>query len=201
MPSTTSRPALVLGFIYFYLLIWLLQVFLEAPRLSLVAASRGSSSLQGRGFSLRWLLLLRSRALGVRAFWVAACGLSSCGVRVSGHTGSVIAAHGLSCSMACEIFLDPGFGWMPIQCHQRSPPPFTSNLKWEVIKQASPGVNWWWGTEVKVWTVMIDEPRRMKELWSKETENKKWWLSFGKSTPVRVQESNHFFHAYRASRD
>ena len=32
---------------------------------------------------------------------------------------------------------------------------------------------------------MIDEPRRMEELWSKEIEEKKWWLSFGKSTPVK----------------
>ena len=65
-----------------------------------------------------------------------ALGFSSCGNR-------------LSCSMACEMFLDPGLNPCPWHwqvdsyplCHRGSPPPFILNLKWEVIKQASPGVN------------------------------------------------------------
>ena len=48
--------------------------------LSLVAVSGGYSSLQCTGFSLRWLLSLWSRALGVWASVVVACGLSSCGL-------------------------------------------------------------------------------------------------------------------------
>ena len=55
-------------FIYF----WLHWVFVAARRLSLVAASRGYSSLRYAGFSLRWLLLLRST--GSRH-----AGFSSCG--------------------------------------------------------------------------------------------------------------------------
>ena len=48
---------------------------------SLVAVSGGCSL----GFSLRWLLLLRSRARGLRASVVAAQGLSSCGFRALEH--------------------------------------------------------------------------------------------------------------------
>ena len=55
---------------------------------SLVAATKGYSSLWCAGFSLRWLLLLGAQALGTRV--------------------SVVVAHGLSCSAACGIFLDQG---------------------------------------------------------------------------------------------
>ena len=57
-------------FIYF----WLCWVFVAVRGLSLVVVSRGYSSLQCRGFSLRWLLLLRST--GSRCV-----GFSSCGSR------------------------------------------------------------------------------------------------------------------------
>ena len=58
---------------------------------SLVVASGGYSSLQCAGFSLRWLLLLWSTG--------------------SRHAGSVVVAHGLSCSAPCGIF--PGQGLNP----------------------------------------------------------------------------------------
>ena len=45
-------------FILFYF--WLCWVFVAVHGLSLVAASRGYSSLRCTGFSLRWLLLLQS---------------------------------------------------------------------------------------------------------------------------------------------
>ena len=57
-------------FIYF----WQRWVFLVARGLSLVAVRGGYSSLWCAGFSLRWLLLLRS----TRASVVVARGLSSC---------------------------------------------------------------------------------------------------------------------------
>ena len=47
--------------------------------LPLVVASGGYSSLWCMGFSLQWLLLLQSWALGVRASAVVVHGLSSCG--------------------------------------------------------------------------------------------------------------------------
>ena len=59
-------------FILFYF--WLCWVFVAAHGLSLVAASRGYSSLRCAGFSLQWLLLLRS--MGSRHV-----GFSSCGTR------------------------------------------------------------------------------------------------------------------------
>ena len=46
-------------FIYF-IYFWLCWVFVAARGLSLVAVSLGYSSLRCAGFSLRWLLLLRS---------------------------------------------------------------------------------------------------------------------------------------------
>ena len=66
-------------FIYSYF--WLCWVFIFARGLSLVAASGGYSLLPCAGLSLQWLLLLRSRALGMQASVVVARGLSSCGTR------------------------------------------------------------------------------------------------------------------------
>ena len=45
---------------YLFIFFWLRWVFFAARGLSLVAGSKGYSSLQYAGFSLRWLLLLRS---------------------------------------------------------------------------------------------------------------------------------------------
>ena len=61
-------------FIYFILFIyfWLRWVFVAVRRLSLVAVSRGYSSLWCAGFSSPWLLLLWS--MGSRC-----AGFSSCG--------------------------------------------------------------------------------------------------------------------------
>ena len=61
-------------FNFIYLFIWLRWVFVAARGLSLVAASRGYALLRCSGFSLRWLLLLRST--GSRR-----AGFSSCGSR------------------------------------------------------------------------------------------------------------------------
>ena len=59
---------------YFILFLAVLGLLLLHTRFSLVAASRGHSLLQCAGFSLRWLLLLRS--MGSRCM-----GLSSCGTQ------------------------------------------------------------------------------------------------------------------------
>ena len=58
-------------FIYF----WLRWVFVAAHGLSLVAASRGYSSLWCTGFSMRWLLLLRS--MGSRRTGFSSCGMQA----------------------------------------------------------------------------------------------------------------------------
>ena len=92
-------------FIYF----WLCWVFVSVRGLSLVVASGGHSSLRCAGLSLSRPLLLRSTC-------------SSC-------AGSVVVAHGPSCSAACGIFPDQGSNWCPLHwqadsqplCHQGSP--------------------------------------------------------------------------------
>ena len=75
-------------FIYLLIYFWLCWVFISVRGLSLVAASGGHSSSQCAGLSLSWPLLLRSTG--------------------SRRTGSVVVAHGPSCSAACGIFPDQG---------------------------------------------------------------------------------------------
>ena len=75
--------------LFIYLLIfyfWLCWVFVAACGLSLVAASGGNSSLWCTGFSLSWLLLLRSMSSRSVGFSSSGSGalerrLSSCGAR------------------------------------------------------------------------------------------------------------------------
>ena len=70
------------NFIYLFILFiyfWLCWVFVAVRGLSLAVASEGFSSLWCTGFSLWWLLLLRS--MGVQASVVVARGLNSCGTR------------------------------------------------------------------------------------------------------------------------
>ena len=73
-------------FIYVFIYFWLHWVFVAAHGLPLVAASGGYSLLWCKGFSLLWLLLLRS--MGSRCAGFSSCGtwalerrLSSCGAR------------------------------------------------------------------------------------------------------------------------
>ena len=123
--------SLFLLFIYFrfnFIYFWLCWVFVATCRLSLVAASRGYSSLWCMGFSLRWLLLFPS--VGSRRM-----GCSSWGTRAQQlwHVGSraqaQFVAHGLSCSMTCGIFPDQGLNLCPLHwqvdsyplCHWGSP--------------------------------------------------------------------------------
>ena len=68
LKSISSFFKIFLNFFYF----WLCWVFVAAHELSLVAVSGGYSSLRCVGFSLSWLLLLRST--GSRH-----AGFSSCG--------------------------------------------------------------------------------------------------------------------------
>ena len=70
--------------------------------LSLVAASGGHSSSRCAGLSLSWPLLLQSTA-------------STC-------AGSVIVAHGPSCSAACGIFPDQGSNLCPLHWQADSQP-------------------------------------------------------------------------------
>ena len=83
-----SNIGLIFFFFFFLIYFWMHWVFIAACGLSLVVASGGYSLLRWAGFSLQLLLLLWSTG--------------------SRHVGSVVVAHGLSCSMACGIFPDQG---------------------------------------------------------------------------------------------
>ena len=67
----------------FFFFFWLRWVFVAAHRLSLVVVSGGYSLLRCTGFSLRWLLLLRST--GSRCTGFISCGMQA----------SVVVARGL----------------------------------------------------------------------------------------------------------
>ena len=75
----------------FLICFWLRWVMVAVCGLSLVAVSRGYSSLQCTGFSLWWLLLLQSMGSKYTGSVVAAHGLSSCSA-----WASVVVVHGLS---------------------------------------------------------------------------------------------------------
>ena len=96
--------------IYLFIYFWLCWVPVSVPGFSLVAVSGGHSSSRCAGLSLSWPLLLRSTG--------------------SRRAGSVVVAHGPSCSAACGIFPDQGSNPCPLHwqadsqplCHQGSPP-------------------------------------------------------------------------------
>ena len=93
---------LKLLFIYYYYFFWLCWVFVSVWGLPLVAASGGHSSSQCTGLSLSWPLL--SRSTGSR------------------RAGSVVMAHGPSCSVACGIFPDQGSNPCPLHWQADSQP-------------------------------------------------------------------------------
>ena len=94
----------ILKIFYLFNFFGLRLVFIAACGLSLVAASGGYSSLQCTGFSMRWLLLLRS--MGSRRVGFSSCGSWPLERRLSSVT------RGLSCSAAWGIF--PGPGLQPV---------------------------------------------------------------------------------------
>ena len=87
---------------YLFIYLWLCWVFISVRGLSLVVASGGHSSSRCAGLSLSRPLLLRSTG--------------------SRHTGSVIVAHGPSCSVACGIFPDQGSNPCPLHWQADSQP-------------------------------------------------------------------------------
>ena len=120
--------------IYFYIYLWLCWVFVSVRGLSLVAASGGHSSSRCAGLSLWWPLLLWSTG-------------SRC-------AGSVVVAHGPSCSAACGIFPDQGSNPCPCigrrilnHCVTREAPaatlipynPFPSQQPEESLKESTSG--------------------------------------------------------------
>ena len=106
----------------------------------LVVVSRGYSSLWCTGFSLQWLLCCRAQAQGHTGFSTVAPWLDS--------TGSIVVAHGLSCSVACRVFSDQGslnlclFHWqadsLPLSHQGSLPIAFGINCKDCIIQHLAP---------------------------------------------------------------
>ena len=78
----------LLIYLFIYFIFWVCWVFVSVRGLSLVVASGGHTSSRCAGLSLSRPLLLRNTG--------------------SRRAGSVIVAHGPSCSAACGIFPDQG---------------------------------------------------------------------------------------------
>ena len=87
---------------YLFFFFWLCWVFVSVRGLSLVAASGGHSSSRCAGLSLSRPLLLQSTS-------------SRC-------AGSVVVAHGPSCSAACGIFPAQGSNLCPLHWQADSQP-------------------------------------------------------------------------------
>ena len=87
---------------YLFIYFWLCWVSVSVRGLSPVAASGGHSSSRCTGLSLSRPLLLRSTG--------------------SRRAGSVVVAHGLSCSTACGIFPDQGSNPCPLHWQADSQP-------------------------------------------------------------------------------
>ena len=100
--SISTHHSFFLKLINLFIYFWLCWVFVSVHGLSLVAVSGGHSSSWCAGFSLSRPLLLRSRS--------------------SRRAGSVIVAHGPSCSAACGILPDQGSNPCPLHGQADSQP-------------------------------------------------------------------------------
>ena len=89
---------------------------------SLAAARGGYSSLQCEGFSLWWLLLLRSLGSRLCGFWEFWHVGSSVVFPRLWSTGWTDVVHGLSCSTACGIFQNQGLKQCLLHCKVNSLP-------------------------------------------------------------------------------
>ena len=87
---------------YLFIYLWRCWIFVSVRGLSLVAASGGHSSSRCAGLSPSRPLLLRSTG--------------------SRRAGSVVVAHGPSCSTACGIFPDQGSNACPLHWQADSQP-------------------------------------------------------------------------------
>ena len=105
----------ILFLFYFYLFIylWLCWVSVSVRGLSLVVASGGHSSSRCAGLSLSRPLLLRSTG--------------------SRRAGSVVVAHGPSCSVACGIFPDQGSNSCPVHWQADSQPLRHQGSPWDIF--------------------------------------------------------------------
>ena len=100
--SPLARISFPFFFFKVFFFLWLCWVFVSVRGLSLVAASGGHSSSRCAGLSLSRPLLLLSTG--------------------SRRAGSVVVAHGPSCSAPCGIFPDQGTNPCPLHWQADSQP-------------------------------------------------------------------------------
>ena len=106
------------NFIYLDSYFRLHLVFVAACRLSLVAPSRGYSVVAVLGLITEASLV----EYGLQNAWGSVAvvhGLGNCDLQAL-NAGSVVVAHRLCCSMACEIFPGQGSDWCPLHCKSDS---------------------------------------------------------------------------------
>lgn len=85
-----------------FIYLWLPWVFVAECRLSLVAVSSGYSLIVVRWFPMTVAsLVVEARHVGTRASVIPA-------------QSSVVVAHRLGCSMACEVFQGQGWNLCPL---------------------------------------------------------------------------------------
>ena len=120
-----SQFLFFLNLFYLFIYFWLFWVFVSVQGPSPVVASRGYSSSRCVGPSLSRPLLLQGTG-------------SRC-------TGSVVVAHGPSCSTACGIFPDQGLNLCPLHWQADSQP---------LSHQGSPSISFWWFIKLKFLNVM-----------------------------------------------
>ena len=164
-PGRWRWPFFKFYFIYLFIYFWLCWVFISLRGLSLAAASGGHSSSRCAGLSLSRPLLLRSTG--------------------SRHAGSVVVAHGLSCSAACGIFPDQGSNPCPLHWQADSQP---------LHHQGSPGDDLWSGTEFAtpkclsgMWIISSWNQSRPKRLRKKHWPSPNCLKNFGRG-PITGRE-------------
>ena len=101
-PPGKPRKAIFFKLINLFIYFWLCWVFVSVRGFSPVAVSGGRSSSRCAGLSLSRPLFLQSTG--------------------SRRAGSVVVAHGLSCSAACGIFPDQGSNPCPLHWQADSQP-------------------------------------------------------------------------------
>ena len=101
-------PVCACLFFFFFLYIYFIYLFLTALGLRCCAWAFSSCGEQGL------LFIAVRRLLIVVASLIAEHGLQAHGLQQLWHTGSVVVAHGLSCSMACGILPEQGSNPCPL---------------------------------------------------------------------------------------
>ena len=185
-----------LVFIYFlnlFIYFWLCWVFIAVRGLSLVAVSRGYSSLWCAGFSLRWLLLLQStgsRRMGFSSCSTWAQQLWLTGSRVQAQqlwrTGLVALQHVGSSQTRAQTHV-PCIGRRILNHHATREALVDCLLSWLLVASPSyEGSLWMFQTQRTSGKLEAQEPYSKADLSSEEGRHTRY-------TDVNLECKNTFF--------